>query len=340
MSNTLKKAPAPAPAAPAPAAPAKAAFVSSRTSITGPRLGRVKYGNESDGTAAIMLFGPQGTGKTFAIVSLLLRGLKVLVVSTDIGGSGTSSVKLAMRRQGKADLLKNLVDIELNSYDEVQEFIDKPTTFFPEIYEFDPDFVAWDTFSGFQQIDIAEKIAETMPARKDGQVSEARETGLQFEQTDWGMIRNATVRTLSKFLSMHNTKTGKVWYKLVTAHEAIKQVQGQSGTFIEKREPMLQGAGGKIILGAFDLIIRTYVKKATGANGEEIDESGTAYWYAIDPGATSATKNRGVVFAGEDGVSRAAFPGDFGYVWEQFSAQSGIDSRVAKPEAPAAAENV
>lgn len=291
-----------------------------RKEIQVPRVSaaRVRRGDEPDSNVAIMIFGVTGTGKTYSIVPLLLGGAKVLVLSTDIGSSGLLSVKIALRKQ-KPEALKNLVEIQLHSYQAVIDFLSNPESVFPEIYDFDPDWIVWDTFSSFQQIELSEMVGEMTPVGKDP--SAGRLAGLSFEQADWGMIRNSTVRVLDKFLSLNNKKSGKSWYKLVTAHEALRQVPGVSGEFREAREPMIQGAAGKLVAGAFDLIIRTHTK----SGGED---GNPAFFYQVSPTDLRATKNRGIVFPDENGKPQTVFPADFGYVWRHFSSQAGYDPRL------------
>lgn len=240
----------------------------------------------------LLFFGNPGSGKTFVVKSLLELGFKVLVATTDVGGDGLNAVIIPMRAAGTWDTYKkNLRSIELSGYDEVKDFFVVPENSFPDIYEWDPDFIFWDGLSGWQQIDVSTYVGNMSPERAGGKgVSDARESGLQFEQADWGQVRNATVRGVDDFCSMRNKKTGRMWNKIATSHEAVKSKGAAAGGgFKEGLEPLLQGAGGRIILGAFDLVARTTIVS------DPLDEDGSKrqYFYILQPHQNLAAKVRG-----------------------------------------------
>ena len=270
----------------------------------------MKKGSDPQARAIkIYVFGAWGTGKTLIIKGLLEHGLKVLCVTTDIGGSGTASVTLALKREGKESLLENLYEIVLNGDAEVQSFLSDPTTFFPDIYEVDLDVIFWDGFSSWQQIDLSEKIGTMPVARKAGEIPQAVEEGLQFETPQWGMLRNATYRAAGKFCALNNVKTGKVWHKFITCQEGYKSKGDNSGGFNETKMPLVQGAGGILMGGAFDLIMRT---KAT----KNVDTGGKDYLYQFDADNAMA-KNRGFALP-------ASMPADMYKLWALITEQAGI----------------
>lgn len=241
-----------------------------------------------------MFFGSPGTGKTWIVKALLELGFKVLVATTDVGGDGLNSIIIPMRREGTWETFrKNLRSQELVGYEEVKSFFKDPEKFdgLQDIYQWDPDFIFWDGLSGWQQVDVSQYVGDMTPERAGSKgVSEARESGLQFEQADWGQIRNATVRGVDDFCSMRNKITGKPWHKVVTCHEAVRSKGAASGGgFIEAKEPLLQGAGGRIIIGAFDLVIRCTAKS------DPTDEDGSkrAYEYVLQPNQNLVAKVRG-----------------------------------------------
>lgn len=210
----------------------------------------------------LLFFGNPGSGKTYIIKDLLELGFKVLVVTTDVGGDGLNAVIIPMRAAGTwANHKANLRSIELSGYEQVKDFFASPETTIPDIYEFDPDFIFWDGLSGWQQIDVSTYVGDMTPERAGNKaVSDARESGLQFEQADWGQVRNATVRGVDDFCSMRNKVTGRMWNKIATCHESVKSKGAAlGGGFTEGKEPLLQGAGGRIVLGAFDLVARTTI---------------------------------------------------------------------------------
>ena len=208
----------------------------------------------------ILSYGHTGTGKTYAIVGFLLAGLKVLVMSTDIGGEGLTAVHTALRDLGRLDLADNVYHVELSEYEDIEVFVKEPTKIFPEIYDVDLDMIVWDGFTGFQQYQLSEYIGEQEALRSDTgdrakPVSEGRQSGLWFEQTDWGQIRNGTLRNLSRYLYMNNKKTGKVWHKYVTCLESGKMKEDKLTGELQK-SPLIQGAAAGMMGPAFDVIIQ------------------------------------------------------------------------------------
>ena len=108
---------------------------SGRKLLRAPKYGRAKRGNDNTASPIkIMLFGDLGTGKTYTIKDLLELGYKVLVLTTDIGGTGLNAVKIPLRMEGKSHLLDNLVEVVLNGDAEVQEFMEEPAVYFRDIY--------------------------------------------------------------------------------------------------------------------------------------------------------------------------------------------------------------
>lgn len=276
-----------------------------------PRGPRVVRGDEPS-PLKLFAFGPVGSGKTSIMKGLLEHNLKVLCMTTDVGGSGTNSIKLPFRRDGKVALLENLREITLDNDDQVQAFLSDPAIYFPEIYEWDPDFLFWDGYAAWQQVYASEKIGE-MPVERRGskELPEAVEAGLQFETPQWGMLRNTTFRSTHKFCSLNNKRTGKLWHKVVTAHE--KYSSGAEGEgLLETGVPLLQGAGGIFSRGAFDLIIRTKEKQGKDEKGRSVSK----FVYEVRAG-NNAAKVRGFDLPVE-------LPGDMYTLWETLKGQLGI----------------
>lgn len=261
--------------------------------LTAPRAKVRKFGDEEpEMYLKLMLFGNPGTGKTYLVKSLLELGFKVLVATTDVGGDGLNSIIIPMRAQGTWDKFKaNLRSVELSGYESVKSFFTNPEETMDDIYDWDPDFIFWDGLSGWQQIDVSTYVGDMTPERAGNKtVSDARESGLQFEQADWGQVRNATVRGADDFASMRNKKTNRMWHKVATCHESVKSKGAAAGGgFVEGKEPLLQGAGGRIILGAFDIVLRTTV------TSDPLDEDGSKrqYKYILQPHQNLAAKVRG-----------------------------------------------
>lgn len=300
----------------------KTAGAATRKVLTPPKSSLLRRGNDDyNDYIKLFLFGPLGSGKTYTIKALLELGYKVMVLTTDLGGTGTKTVRLPLRRAKRFDLLDNLFEVELSGFDNVVTFLKEPTKLVPEIYDLDIDVLFWDGYSAFQQVDMSEHVGDMTPSRSEGgkEIAPAVEAGLQFEQAQWGQIRNGTVRTLDWFCAMHNTKTGKRWHKIVTAHEAIKNKGDNKGGFVEAKEPLLQGAGGKLAGGAFDLVIRTYATATIAAGGgkEEDTASDYKYWYITKGHQNLVAKNRGFELP-------AKMDGNFMELWKQLNNQLGL----------------
>lgn len=255
---------------------------------------RMKMGNDSSNSfLKLMLFGPNGSGKTYLIYYLLNMGYKVFVINTDMGGDGLNSVKIPLRLEGKEELLNNLFCLDLESYDDVDSFLDNPTEFVPEIYDLGIDVMFWDGFSFFQQVHLSEKVYEnaTSAPVKDnkGPSTAARTSGLQFEQLDWGQIRNGTIRPLSAYLNLHDIKNNKLWHKVVTCAESVRT--SQEGTR-ETKTPLLQGAAGILVGHAFDLIIKCKAESVITV-GKSEDSTPRVYSYVTAGHENLVSKTRG-----------------------------------------------
>lgn len=297
----------------------KEAFIqgSGKRVLIAPRASRVKRGDDKTASPVrILFFGELGSGKTFCIVALLQMGYKVLVISTDAGGSGLSTVKLHLNNNNLSHLLEGLYEVVLNDNEEVQAFMDYPELFFPDIFDVGIDFLFWDGFSNWQQVYLSEDIGK-MPLERSGgkELGAAVESGLFFEQGQWGMMRNGTVRTIDHFCSMNNRKTGQVWHKIVTAQESIKtKPLAEGGGFIETKEPLLQGSGGILTGAAFDLIIRT--KRSKVMNGSDLVEK---FLYQIKA-ENKRDKNRGFQLPN-------SMEADMTKLWGEISRQLGLEKK-------------
>ena len=268
----------------------------------------------------LLFFGPHGSGKTYSLRGLIENGWKVLVLSTDIGGSGMEAVATPLRNEGKEESLRGCEDITFapGDYEGFEAFLKKPTIVFPEIYDWDPDIVMWDGFGVFQNDTLYNYISAMESESKKGP-SEQRASGMSVDQKDWGLIRNGTMRVLNLFCAMHNKKTGKVWHKFVTCPENIKSKEVAPGksALAETKEPFLTGAGGVFIRGAFDLIVKTQVRKAK--SNEESDDGKRVFEYVIEGHENLASKNRGFDFHGA-----SVLPGDGYVLFTELLRQRGI----------------
>lgn len=269
----------------------------------------------SDTTARwvkILSYGHTGSGKTWAIIGFLLSGLKVCVICTDVGGEGLTTVKTALRDIGRQDLEDNLYYLELPDYEDVELFLKEPTKIFPDIYDIGLDMMVWDGFTGFQQYQLSEYIGEQEAYRGEDSkpVSDARQSGLWLERTDWGQIRNGTIRMLSRFLYLHNKKDGKVWHKYVTCLESGKVKTDQLTGDLQKA-PLIQGAAASMMGPAFDLIVQMNVTEKDGK---------TEYQYKTSGNQKLLAKSRGIKLEPVE-------PADMRVIWNKICDQLGIPKK-------------
>lgn len=273
--------------------------------------------------ARILMYGHWGSGKNYSLVPLLLSGHKIFLISTDAGGDGNMTVRLALNQAGHPELLDNLIILELNNHEELVEFCTKPEAFglegFKDIYEFDPDFLVWDGFSNWQQTMLSEWIGHQVEevaqnSKNDKFVSELRGAGLRFETPDWGVVRNETVRRIDRFCRLNNKHTGRIWHKLVLALEGYRSRPADNGGgFEETKNPMVQGSASQLSGAAFDLVIRTVSKVEKGGS----EGSKRSYKYVTEGSQMSAAKRRGLQFPAE-------MDADFGKVWAEIQKQLGL----------------
>lgn len=295
----------------------KEAFVGSKTKTSGKRPQARPLSDNSSRFIKIGLYGDYGTGKTFALIALLLAGLKILVVSTDIGGDGLSTVIAELKALGRLDLLKNIFNVTMETYEQMVDFEEKPELFFPEIYEWDPDVIAWDGFSGFQQNQVTEYV--------DNDESVYDREGKQITLKYWGQVKQATRKNLNRFLSMHNKKTGKLWHKFVTmlvddkaADEALAAATDEKERLKLRKDvkaPLIAGAAAKLIGPAFDFFALTGTRRVDGPDGTKV----TQFVYKVVPNDKLKAKVRGVKF---DPI----IPGDMTEVWRRLT-----DAYMVKP---------
>ena len=257
----------------------------------------------------ILAFGATGTGKSKSIADLLELGHTVLAISTDIGGEGFTSVRQWLRKKGKEELLKNCFYFELPTYQDVEDFCTNPKGFWPDIYTHDIDTLCFDGYSSFQVCHVQDMAME-MDGGKNS--VDARVAGLRAETTDWGVIRNASIKNLNKFLLLRNEATGKTWHKVITCLEQEKEItKGSDAKIIS---PMLQGAAAKLLEPCFDLIMRTSKAVKNGEGGKKEVQ----YFYEVDGTSSKiVTKSRGFDLDPK-------MPGDMTKLWTSLCEQRAI----------------
>lgn len=245
----------------------------------------------------ILAYGDPGMGKTKAIEAFLRAGLKVFVLSSDMGGTGLKTVKQELIRRGEQAFLKNLKDLEVADYKEVGELLDiltdaeKSRDVVVEVdggeapvWEWGPQMLVWEGFGNFQNNDLTNYVLESTTPGYD-KVSDARVEGLRAELQDYDSIKRGTMKYINDFLRIHNPVTGQVTHKYVTLHENPPK-EGEIGG---KAEVMLIGAARRAIAGGFDLVLRMSRKMA---KDDVTGEKKPVYMYEIET-AKAATKTRG-----------------------------------------------
>lgn len=240
----------------------------------------------------ILGYGHSGSGKTLFIVGLLQAGLRVGVLSTDFGGSGLQTVYQYFEdHPDESLLLQNLIEIELTSWKDVDDWTKNPWAD-QELLAFDPDILVWDGFSSFQQVVVAQHISDEQEARarkaaESGKASTPlSDSGLQFDQQDWGKVRNATLWPLNNFLRAQPPGTKRV-HKYVTAQEDSEKEDRITKEIL--RAPLIQGSSRALLSAAFDVIMRFRYVKPPGSN----DKAKRKYVYVCDGPENVLTKTRG-----------------------------------------------
>lgn len=289
---------------------------------------RAKTADNADTTyLKIIAFGNSGTGKTKAIGDFLRLGMKVFVIATDVGGSGLSTVKLDLASTGEGHLLANLAEFEFTDYEQVVSFIDNPGNLDVILHDgtvtpllsWDPDLIAWEGFSNFQNTWLRDYVLSMQPGTKGS--SELRNEGLRAEIQDWDAIKAGTNSRLDKFLRMHNPVTGKKIHKYVTCHENEPRENTLTGDV--QRDPMISGGARKNFGAGFDVVLQTIKSKTRTKDGKP------TYQYNIDSDAV-LTKSRGFVFPS------TKIDANMRELWVSLVAQlAAVDSRKKVETSPA-----
>lgn len=272
--------------------------------LVGNPLPKVQHLDASNSSfLKIMAFGEPGSGKTDAIVGFLLAGLKIFVLTTDLGGSGLVTVSNRLKALGREDLLVNIKNVDLNEVPHIITFLEHPENVYPEIYEFNPDMLVWEGYSFFQTVVLDEYVLETEQIGKSE--IELRDKGLFAVQTDWNAMRRGSMRYSNKFLQMHNKQTGKLWHKYMTFQEDMpeRDKEGKELTTY-KRKPLLYTAANTLIRAGFDLVIHMAVLH--GSQGK-ID-----YKYRTQSSPQLYAKNRAMPILPEE-------PANMSLLWEKIN---------------------
>lgn len=265
-----------------------------------------------DGPKALV-FGRQGTGKTYLVDGLLRLGHRVLMLSTDFGGSGVRSFENSLRRSNP-ELLRpdRFLEITAHNLDGVRAFFDRPADLFP-IWDFDPTAIVWDGFSGFQTNVITPYASKQIGEAASDQnvLKEGLEKGERSDQQSWGIVRNVTLEMVDKVFKLRSPDLSKPSpWTFLTALEGVKRVEVPGSKPVEfvtkpSGEPDLQGSAKARITAAVDLVIHTRRKTVKGGPSE----------YILSLTAGSESKARGFAAPSET-------PADWVKLFEEIKAQN------------------
>lgn len=294
----------------------------------------VKHGHTLDNdealTVKIAAFGESGSGKTYALVPLLELGYKIAVINTDFGGNGLVTVRNELIRRDERQLLKNIwfADFPVaDGYRSVMAFLRDTFGVYPDLTDFNPDWLVWEGFSTFQMAQVDDELTESLTIDDEER------------WTHWAGVRRGTIRALAYFLSARDPR-GKRWHKYLTclegderevskakkafsgasaglsieetlkkaAEQAEKKPAGGKGGTTGARAPLIQGSSQALLPAGFDLVLEM-VRLSDGPNMK--------YTYNSTGVEGIKAKNRG--FGLDPSMSA-----DFGELWKRIALSCGI----------------
>jgi len=210
----------------------------------------------------LLLYGHLGTGKTFFAVGLLEEGERVMVFSSDFGTHGLVTVRQELKKRGKPELLKNLMVLEVNNFEDVTGFLENPLDYCPTLLEFNPTVLMWEGFSYFN-IGILDEYILSMAPGAEG-AGEMRHEGWTHTKQDWQGMKRGTVRTLGKFMGFSlPSDPPKQLHKILTCLEAQPEVDDL--TQKTQRSVLVHGTGKSLMGPAFDAILECFKEEKEGA---------------------------------------------------------------------------
>lgn len=250
-----------------------------------------------------MFFGTSGSGKSFALVALLLAGERLFIVSSDPGGDGLLTVQNELIRLGRRDLLKAYKKVNVPSYKVALALWTDPYRWYKAPLDaLDPTVVVWEGFSYLQTQGIDEEVMpDDLRASKDEGVD---------PYVFWDKVRRATIRIHDKFLNSHGRAADgsqKLWHHILTCHQTDPKEDKVSG--IIKTKAQIQGQAFKAVQGAYDLVLQMYVRQGLMLGADE-----SPYRYRCVGGSDEfEVKSRGFDLGFDENGETAA---DFAKVWE------------------------
>ena len=232
-----------------------------RTPPAPPKKRKLLSGIEGVGNN-ILLAGQTATGKSSFIADLAINGLKCFTMFTDLGNTGLNGMRSYAHSKGKLkefDENHRYVLFNSNELEEVEAFIDNPEAVVEGYNDFSPNVSCWDGFGFHLKNSLTPDVEELV--NKDKGYAD-----LGFDNTammrGWGLVRNAIVRTLDKFLTSASGSTkiatcGVKFRSIVTSGDpnSPNAVREQ----IPLDEPDIDTGAKRVIQFAFDLALITKI---------------------------------------------------------------------------------
>ncbi len=221
----------------------------------------ISLDSEEDVTSKVLLYGHSGSGKTFFAVGPLEAGERVFVLSSDFGSHGLMTVRQELKRRGKAELLKNIKAIEVNTYEDVVGFLENPLDYYPDLLTFNPTVLMWEGFSYFNIGILDEYILKMAPGAENA--GEMRYAGWTHTKQDWQGMKRGTIRTLGKFMSWSlPPDPPRPVHKILTCLEAQPEVDDLTQKV--QRSVLVHGTGKSLMGPAFDAILECFKEEKDG----------------------------------------------------------------------------
>lgn len=247
----------------------------------------------------VALTGHVGTGKTAALVDLLLAGERLFILCTD---QGLVTVENRLRDAGHPELIDNIMHVEARDYKTVNAILlTLEESYGNALRAFKPTVRVWEGFSVFQQVSVDFEIMPDKLRPKKVTASDGSEADDSMDpRSYWDKVRRATMRVHDRFLAM--TYEGNPgWHTILTCHE--DEDKDQKGNPLGRFHMAIQGGGRRSVAGEYDLILRTLKRETVGAGGRKF-----TYHYEVESAKFPDLKQRGFGLEGE-------MPADFGKVW-------------------------
>lgn len=235
---------------------------------------RIQSLDEYEPFLRLYTWGTSGSGKTFLLALLIEAGYRVLVLNSDVGGPGLNTAIVYLRQRGKAHLMKNVKVVPVVDYKSVERFLENPAAYYngatggQDIWDFNPEIIAWEGFGNFQQVHVWNHVADLTGGKK---TKEGDLDGLALGTLDYQLVMTATHQCIDSFCRIQSPRTGRYPHKIWQAHvdEGLLDMEGQKVSQEKAKDqetqrsqrPWIMGKSAKLVLGAADYGFRTFTKE-------------------------------------------------------------------------------